>query len=73
MPNSPNFVDIHAASFAYWGGGDVVLNVELSIPTGAVHCLVGRSGCGENDAAENGSWIAATDGGVSPNAWRGCA
>jgi NitT/TauT family transport system ATP-binding protein len=47
MPNSPNFVDIHAASFAYWGGGDVVLNVELSIPTGAVHCLVGRSGCGK--------------------------
>jgi NitT/TauT family transport system ATP-binding protein len=47
MPNSPNFLDIHAASFAYGGGGDVVSNVEWSIPAGAVHCLVGRSGCGK--------------------------
>lgn len=47
MPNSCNFLDIHSASFAYGDGTDVVSSVDWSIPAGAVHCLVGRSGCGK--------------------------
>jgi len=42
------FLKIEAASFAYEETpGDVLSNVSWSITTGAVHCLVGRSGCGK--------------------------
>lgn len=47
MPNSASFLEIQGASFAYSGAGNVVSDVAWSIPTGAVHCLVGRSGCGK--------------------------
>ena len=47
MLNNDNFLDIQAVSFAYSGGGDIISNVGWSIPSGAVHCLVGRSGCGK--------------------------
>lgn len=47
MPTEPHFLQIDAASFAYGDGAEAVSNVEWSIAKGAVHCLVGRSGCGK--------------------------
>lgn len=48
MPIKGNFLKIEAVSFAYEEPPvDVLSNVSWSIATGAVHCLVGRSGCGK--------------------------
>jgi NitT/TauT family transport system ATP-binding protein len=47
MPTDQNFLTISNASFAYPDGVEAVSTVAWSIPAGAVHCLVGRSGCGK--------------------------
>ncbi len=42
-----NFLDIAGISYAYGDEASVVDAVDWDIPTGAFHCLVGRSGCGK--------------------------
>jgi len=48
MPTNSCFLDLSSTTFAYEGSfGDVVSNINWSVPEGGVHCLVGRSGCGK--------------------------
>lgn len=47
MPTDPHFLDIQSATFSYGEGGDVVTGVDWTMEPGAIHCLVGRSGCGK--------------------------
>jgi NitT/TauT family transport system ATP-binding protein len=47
MPTETPFLAIKQASFAYGSDTAVVSQVDWTIPTGAFHCLVGRSGCGK--------------------------
>lgn len=47
MPTEPLFLDIQSAHFAYGDGVDVVSGVTWTMEPGAIHCLVGRSGCGK--------------------------
>ncbi|TFY99232.1 ABC transporter ATP-binding protein [Ramlibacter henchirensis] len=42
-----SFLRFESVGFAYPGHGPVVQGVDLSLATGEVHCLVGRSGCGK--------------------------
>jgi simple sugar transport system ATP-binding protein len=43
----PNFLDLHAISKRY-GGVVALRNVDLSLPNGQVHCLVGENGSGKS-------------------------
>jgi len=48
MPSDGIFLKLSSTTFSYEGStGDVVSNINWSIPEGSVHCLVGRSGCGK--------------------------
>jgi NitT/TauT family transport system ATP-binding protein len=42
-----SFLQLDGVSFGYPGFPLVVDGVSLSLPSGGVHCLVGRSGCGK--------------------------
>ena len=43
----PNFLDLHAISKRF-GGVVALRNVDLSLPAGEVHCLVGENGSGKS-------------------------
>jgi len=42
-----NFLDLHAIS-KHFGGVVALRNVDLSLPAGEVHCLVGENGSGKS-------------------------
>lgn len=44
---SPGFMTIERARFRYGTGPAIVDGVNWAIPRGAIHCLLGRSGCGK--------------------------
>ncbi len=46
-PHSEGFVAIDRASYGYGDWPAIVDQVDWTIPRGAIHCLVGRSGCGK--------------------------
>ncbi|MEM7214114.1 MAG: ABC transporter ATP-binding protein [Pseudomonadota bacterium] len=47
MPNENVFFAIDKASYAFEDGNRVLHDIEWEVPSGAFHCLVGRSGCGK--------------------------
>lgn len=42
-----DFVAIERAGYRYGAGPAIVVGVDWTIPRGAIHCLIGRSGCGK--------------------------
>jgi NitT/TauT family transport system ATP-binding protein len=47
MSTDSAFFAVNSVSYAYADGTEVLSAVDWSIPAGAFHCLVGRSGCGK--------------------------
>ena len=47
MQTEPAFLTLSGVSYGYGTMAAVVDDVSWCLPTGAVHCLVGRSGCGK--------------------------
>jgi len=43
----PSLLSLRGVAFAYPGHAPVVQGVDLDLAAGAIHCLVGRSGCGK--------------------------
>ncbi|MEP9379285.1 ABC transporter ATP-binding protein [Aquabacter sp. CN5-332] len=47
-PSASGFVTIDSARYRYGGVGPAIVDgIDWTIPRGAIHCLLGRSGCGK--------------------------
>ncbi|TFY98664.1 ABC transporter ATP-binding protein [Ramlibacter rhizophilus] len=44
---STAFLELKALSFAHGGAAPTLAGVDLDVPRGELHCLLGRSGCGK--------------------------
>ncbi|RYY96451.1 MAG: ATP-binding cassette domain-containing protein, partial [Comamonadaceae bacterium] len=65
------FLELRDVSYAYRGEAPVVDRVSLALPSGSVHCLVGRSGCGKTTLLKLAAGLLRPTGGHVT--WRGAA
>ncbi|MGU3494847.1 ABC transporter ATP-binding protein [Xanthobacteraceae bacterium A53D] len=62
---APAFVDIRAARHRYEPAGPAIVDgVDLAIPRGEIHCLLGRSGCGKTTLLKLAAGLLLPDGGT---------
>ncbi len=65
MPTEPDpegFVAIEGVRYRYGAGGPAIVDgVDWTVPRGAIHCLLGRSGCGKTTLLKLAAGLLAPD------------